>query len=81
VLINNRFAGTDPLWIAPLVVHDAVVLAGDPARAETALRARRAEAAVCAALDVERPSRGCADAAALLALDDPLGALRAAGYE
>lgn len=81
ILLNNRFSVTEPAWIAPPVVHDLTVLAGDPASAETALAARRAEARVCDAL-LEDPtrSRACADAAAVLALDDPLAALRAAGY-
>lgn len=82
LLVNARFARAGrPGWIAPLVAHDAVTLAGDPASAETALAARRAEAAVCDALvgTAER-SRGCDDAAELLAGDDPLAALRDAGY-
>jgi len=82
VLVNARFARTDPLWVAPLIVHDTTLLAGDPAAAETALAARRAEAAVCAELFADRrPSRGCDDARALLSLPDPLGALRAAGFD
>jgi hypothetical protein len=81
ILLNNRFSVTEPTWIAPLVVHDLAVLAGDPAAAETALAARQAEARACdALLDEPARSRACADAAALLALDDPLAALRAAGY-
>jgi hypothetical protein len=81
ILVNAKFTATTPAWIAPLLVHDAVALAGDPADADTALAARRAEARVCEHLFAEtRPSRGCDDAAALLALDDPLAALRAAGY-
>jgi hypothetical protein len=81
VLLNGRFTATDPTWIAPLIVHDAVLLAGDPAAAETALAAREAEHRVCQRLFAdERPSRGCDDAAAVVALPDPLGALRDAGY-
>ncbi len=81
ILVNAKFSQTTPAWIAPLVVHDATLLDGDPDRAETALAARRAEAAVCAALfESSLPSRACEDAAALLAADDPLGELRAAGY-
>ena len=81
VLVNARFARTDPLWIAPLVVHDTTFLDRDPARAESALAARRAEAFVCERLLAgRRPSRGCTDAQALLAPPDPLAALRNAGF-
>ncbi len=81
ILLNNRLAVTDPAWIAPLVVHDLVALDGDPTSAETALEALRAEAAACDALigDSDR-SRACDAATAVLALDDPLTALREAGY-
>ena len=81
ILLNARFARTNPLWLTPLLVHDAVALRGDPSTADTALVARRAEAAVCDRLGDAEPSRGCADAAAVLALDDPIAALRDAGFE
>lgn len=81
ILLNNRFAVTEPAWIAPLVVHDLATLDGDPASAETALAARQAEAAACdALLATDDRSRACDDAAAVVALDDPLAVLRAAGY-
>jgi hypothetical protein len=81
ILVNARFAFTDPLWVAPLVVHDATMLAAGEVSAESALGARAAEADVCRRLLAGRPqSRGCADAAALLALPDPLAALRGAGF-
>ena len=82
VLLNNRYAvSLQPAQIAPLVVHDLTARSTGPGTAEGELAARRAEAAACSALlDTETPSRSCADADALLALDDPLGALRAAGY-
>ena len=81
ILVNAKLQRTDPLWIAPPVMHDVTVLAGDPAAAETALGARRAEALVCdRLLGGRRESRGCADARALLGLPDPAGALRAAGF-
>jgi hypothetical protein len=82
ILVNAKFVQLNrPRWIAPVVVHDAVVLAGDPFAAETALRAREVEAAVCRdLLGGEEPSRGCDDAAELLALPDPLAALRSVGY-
>ncbi|MDP8969148.1 MAG: hypothetical protein M3N52_01285, partial [Actinomycetota bacterium] len=82
ILVNAKFARTDPLWVAPLVAHDAVLLHQDRLQgsAEGALTARRAEVEVCRRLlSDRRPSRGCRDAEALLALPDPLGALRAAG--
>jgi hypothetical protein len=81
ILLNNRLAVTDPAWIAPLVVHDLVMLAGDPASAETAVAAIRAQAAACdAVIPQGTRSRACDDAAAVLALDDPLAALSEAGY-
>lgn len=81
LLLNARFAITEPDWIAPLVVHDLVTLEGEVGTPATALDARRAEAAACAALFAERrPSRACDDADALLALDDPAAALRTAGF-
>jgi len=81
VLINTRFQRTDASWIAPLVVHDATLRRRDPATAEAALAARRAEAAVCDRLTgADTDSRACADAAAVTALDDPLVALRGAGF-
>lgn len=81
ILVNARFQRTDPRWIAPLVAHDVVIRAGDPTTATTALAARRAELDVCASLlDAEAFSRACADAAAVVSADDPLAALRDAGY-
>ncbi len=82
ILLNVRFSQMGrPRWVAPVIAHDAMMLAGDPARAETALRAREVEALVCERLlGTEQTSRGCEDAAALLALPDPLAALREVGY-
>jgi hypothetical protein len=81
ILVNARFARTDPTWIAPLIAYQATLLASDPALAESALAARAAEADVCAKVFTDRPPPpGCADANELLALDDPVGALREAGY-
>jgi hypothetical protein len=82
VFINARFQRTDPLWIAPLIVHDATLRRPGRASAEGALMARRAELLVCdRLLGTTARSRGCADAAAIVALDDPVGALRAVGFE
>jgi hypothetical protein len=81
ILINTRFQRTEASWIAPLVVHDVTMRRRDPATAEAALAARRAEAAVCdQLLRADTDSRACADAAAITALDDPLRALRDAGF-
>jgi hypothetical protein len=82
ILINAKFQRTDPLWIAPLIAHDAVFMTADPATAAGALEARTAEDTVCdRILGGRRESRGCADAEALLALPDPLAALRDAGFQ
>lgn len=82
ILINTRFQRTNPRWIAPLVAHDVALRGGDPATAESALQARRVEALVCErVLGPDNDSRGCADAAAVTGLDEPLAALRAVGFE
>lgn len=82
ILINTRFQRTNPRWIAPLVAHDVTLRGGDPATAESALQARRVEALVCErVLGPGNDSRGCADAAALTALDEPLAALRDVGFQ
>lgn len=81
ILLNAKLQRSDPLWIAPVVVHDTTFLLADPTTAEGALEARRAEDLVCdRILGGRRESRGCDDAEALLALPDPLAALRSAGY-
>lgn len=85
VLLNAKFSHARPEWIAPLVAHDVTLLAMDPARTKSALQARRVEHALCTELFTDvfadvPASRGCADAEALLALDEPLEALQAAGY-
>lgn len=81
ILVNAKFTQTTPAWIAPLVAHDVTVLDLGPGDAEAALAARRVEAAVCTELFADAlPSRGCQDAAELLAADDPIADLRAAGY-
>jgi len=81
ILLNARLQRGDPRWIAPAVAHDVTFLDVDPATAEGALTARGVEHLVCQrALGDARSSRGCEDAAALLALPDPVGALRGAGF-
>lgn len=82
ILVNAKLQRTDPLWIAPIVAHDAVLLGTAPATAAGALEARRAEDLVCdRVLSGRRESRGCEDAEALLALPDPEAALREAGFQ
>ena len=82
VLPNGRFAqAAEPRWVAPLIVYEAVRLAGDPATARTTLAAREAERVACDAVLDEDRNVGCEDAVELLALDDPLARLRAAGFE
>lgn len=82
LLLNARFLQVElPRVIAPLIVAQAVTWAGDPAEAETALAARAAELATCqAVLTPDERTRACDDAEELVNLDDPLAALRAAGY-
>jgi hypothetical protein len=81
VYLNARFTQTDPRWIGPLIVHETVVLEGDPDTAATALRARRAEQVACQRLLRDDPEpQGCRDAAALLDLPDPIAALEDVGY-
>jgi hypothetical protein len=82
IFVNARFQRTDPLWIAPLIVHDATMRRPGRASAEGALQARRAELTTCdLLLGTRARSRGCADAAAIIDLDDPIAALRAAGFD
>lgn len=80
VYLNAKYSRTEPAWLAPLVAYEATMLAGEPDRAETVLRARQAELTVCRTLGLESRSPGCRDAAALLALPNPAAALGAAGY-
>jgi hypothetical protein len=83
ILLNARFAreDTDPLWIAPLVVHDTTYLEQTPGNAEAALQAREYEANICAQLFTDtRPSRACEDAYELLDFIDPIRALQDAGF-
>ncbi|HEX6257335.1 MAG TPA: hypothetical protein VFZ70_16120 [Euzebyales bacterium] len=82
ILINTRYQRTDAAWIAPLIAHDATLRALEPGSATAALAAREAEATVCdRLLGDDSGSRSCADARAVLTLDDPLAALRGAGFE
>lgn len=73
---------------APLLAHELFHLGsgtwpGEPVDAAHELAAMRVQDEVCRALRVpedERP-RGCQDAAELLAAEDPLAALRDAGFD
>lgn len=80
VYVNARYSQTASTLIAPLIAYQAELAQGDPAEAETVLAARRAEAAACEAV-VDEPGRACEDAEELLELDDPLAALRQAGFQ
>lgn len=72
---------------APFLAHELFHLGsqdwpGAPVDAAAELAAMRVQDEVCRALDEPEPDRprGCRDAAELLATDDPLQALRAAGF-
>ncbi len=83
ILLNARFAreDTDPLWIAPLVVHDTTYLELSAGTVEAALEARQNEADTCRALFTQtRPSRACQDAYELLDFISPARALEDAGF-
>jgi len=81
ILVNARFSRTDPRWIAPLIAHDVTFMQADPALASSARAARQAEARVCDRIFTSgRTPSGCQDAAELLGLEDPLAALREAGF-
>ncbi len=81
VYLNAKFEAGNPLRVAPLIAHDVSLSQLDAASAEAALAARRVEAAVCHRLfDAAELGRGCRDARGLLELDDPLRALRDAGF-
>lgn len=83
--LNARFQFEDATEAAPFVAHELVHLATAwPGRAVDAageLEAMEVQRRVCAALVFrDGAPRGCGDAAALAAMEDPIGALRAAGY-
>jgi hypothetical protein len=87
VLVGGKFqlgdAGAER--VAVLLVHEGSHLADDlPPSAATELAARKAELEACDRLFTgdAQPNRGCADAAALLSVDDAsaLARLKEAGY-
>lgn len=84
--LNAKFQFDDATLAAPFVLHELVHLSGDwpgddPVSAPGELAAMEAQLQACGRL-VARDGlpRGCSDAEELLDLDDPLGALREAGY-
>lgn len=85
--LNNKFQFLEPsaALAVPFLVHELAHLGdtwpGAPVTAEQELAAMRLQARSCDLLAIRRdPPRGCNDAEELLGLDDPLGALVAAGY-
>lgn len=80
VYLDARHAGVDPVLAAPLLAYEAALRAAPAIDAETVAAARATELTACERLLAE-PTRPCADAAALLELDDPVAALREAGFD
>jgi hypothetical protein len=84
--LNASFQFEDATRAAPAIVHQLTLLAdpgwpGAPVTAERALRGAEAEALACDRLVFTAdPPRGCLDVEELLASEDPLGQLLAAGY-
>ncbi len=83
--LNAKFERQDGARAAPVIVHELTHLGqgfpGRPVTAEAELLAMAAQHAACQRLTVVgTPPRGCRDAAELLATDDPLARLHAAGY-
>lgn len=84
--LNAKFQFENAERAAPAIVHELVHLAlgfpGEPVDAVSELTAVRAQATACERLVfAEDPPRGCRDAQEMLATEDPLAALTAAGYE
>jgi hypothetical protein len=87
LLVNGKFAASDPDRIVPLLIHEGAHLEGGATEpdAEAELAARKAERDACRRVFTGggvQPNRGCTDAAELLAKGDQaaLAELRAAGY-
>lgn len=83
--LNAKFQFDDATFAAPFIIHELTHLAGDwpgaPVTDAAELRALEAQARACEELVIrDDPPRGCADAAELLADDDPLSLLEDAGY-
>lgn len=87
VELNAKFQFQDAARAAPVIIHELSLLGtddfpGEPVGARAALEATRAQVTACDALDLldeADPPRGCLDATELLAQDDPLAELVAAG--
>ncbi|MFO8075364.1 MAG: hypothetical protein R6T85_04520 [Egibacteraceae bacterium] len=80
VMLNARLAGRPAAELAPLLAYEARLVTADRLDARAVVDARALEAAVCDELLAE-PTRGCEDARAILALDDPIATLREAGFD
>jgi hypothetical protein len=86
VELNAKFQFEDPRRGSPALVHQLVLLTdpGWPGRTigvSTELRAAALQQRACEVLRLsERESRGCRDAAELLAADDPIGDLLDVGF-
>lgn len=80
VMLNARLAERPAAELAPLLAYEARLVTADRLDARAVVDARSLEAAVCDELLAE-PTRGCEDARAILALEDPIAELRAAGFD
>lgn len=80
VWLNARLSGSEPVRLAPLLAYQARLATAARVDAGAVLDARALERAVCDAL-LDEPTPSCRDAADLLALDDPVAALEAAGFD
>lgn len=83
--LNAKFQVEGGTRAAPAIVHELIHLAagmpGEVVTAQAELEAVRAQLEACGRLVFEEePPRGCQDAQELLAEDDPLAELIAAGY-
>ena len=84
--LNASYQFEDATRAAPAIIHQLTLLAdpgwpGATITADRALLGAEAQAAACDRLVFDSdPPRGCLDVAELLAEDDPIASLRAAGY-
>lgn len=83
--LNAKFQFMAGVHAAPAMIHQLVLLTdmawpGDTIGARVAAEAAKAEAAACDRLTFENPPRGCRDVTELLADDNLVDSLVAAGY-
>ncbi len=84
--LNAKFIFDDATRAAPALLHQLVLIAddgwpGDTVSATSELEAATVQATACGRLSFGgEPPRGCLDVDELLALDDPLAAVEAAGF-